>query len=96
MLIDDLSVKVIHTPGHSPGSCSFLLGGHLIAGDTLFYESIGRSDLPGGNFDILIHSIQKKLFSLPEKTIVYPGHGEATTIEHEKQNNPFAHLSDTK
>jgi glyoxylase-like metal-dependent hydrolase (beta-lactamase superfamily II) len=87
--IGDLEVKVLHTPGHSPGSLCFYSDGHLFAGDVLFKESIGRTDLYGGNFDRLIQSIRQKLFTLPDETIVHPGHGDDTTIAHEKAKNPF-------
>jgi len=85
------TLKVIHVPGHSPGGIAFYNEneGVLIAGDVLFRESIGRTDLPGGDFDTLISNIKSKLFILPAETIVYPGHGPSTTIGHEKENNPF-------
>ncbi len=86
-------VKSIHTPGHTPGSCSFLLETHekpvLFSGDTLFLNSIGRTDLPGGDFDTLIRSIKKRLFTLPEETQVIPGHGAFTSLYKEKRANPF-------
>lgn len=85
----------IHTPGHSPGSISYYNSkdNFLIAGDVLFYESIGRTDLPKGDFDTLKNSIQKKLYTLPDATIVYPGHGPATSIGYEKENNMFVRAS---
>lgn len=84
-------LKALFTPGHSPASLSFYCqeAGFLVAGDVLFLESIGRTDLPGGHFDTLIKSIRTQLFTLPDETIVYPGHGPATTIRHEKEYNPF-------
>ncbi|MDD2715147.1 MAG: MBL fold metallo-hydrolase [Candidatus Wallbacteria bacterium] len=82
-------LRVIHTPGHTPGGLSFAGSGFVISGDTLFAESIGRTDLPGGDYKALIRSIQKKLFTLPDLTLVYPGHGPQTKILHEKQHNPF-------
>lgn len=88
-LCEDFSLKVIHTPGHTPGGISLLADGKLIVGDTLFQNSIGRSDLTGGDHETLIKSIREKLFILPEDTVVYPGHGETTTIGHEKMHNPF-------
>ena len=88
-LCDDFSLKVIHTPGHTPGGICLLTDGKVIVGDTLFQNSIGRSDLPGGDHDMLLKSIREKLFPLPEETIVYPGHGETTTIGDEKAHNPF-------
>lgn len=84
-------LEVLLTPGHSQASLSFYnrQEGYVIAGDVLFLESIGRTDLPGGDFDTLIASIRRELFTLPGETIVYPGHGPATTIRHEKEYNPF-------
>jgi glyoxylase-like metal-dependent hydrolase (beta-lactamase superfamily II) len=80
---------VIHTPGHTPGGICLYGDGVLIAGDTLFAGSIGRSDLPGGDGDLLIESIQQRLLVLPDSTVVYSGHGESTTIGAEKRSNPF-------
>lgn len=84
-------LELIYAPGHSPGHLCFYCKKQqfLIGGDVLFYESIGRTDLPGGNHNTLINSIQTKLFSLPDETVVYSGHGPATTIGHEKKHNPF-------
>lgn len=84
-------VEVRFTPGHSPGSIVFYCkpGNWLIAGDVLFNGSIGRTDLPGGNFDTLIKSIREQLFTLPDETVVYPGHGPSTRIGDEKMYNPF-------
>ena len=87
--IDGLNFKVIHTPGHSPGGCCYQLESEIFVGDTLFESSIGRTDLPGGNYDQLIHSIKTKLLILSDEMIVYPGHGDQTTIGHEKKYNPF-------
>jgi glyoxylase-like metal-dependent hydrolase (beta-lactamase superfamily II) len=84
-----LELKVFHTPGHSPGSVSFLLGPHLFGGDVLFRLSVGRTDLPGGRNEELMDSIHGKLFKLPDETIVYPGHGPKTTIGYERENNPY-------
>lgn len=85
------NLKVLFTPGHSPASISFYdaQGGSLISGDVLFYRSIGRTDLPGGDFDTLIRSIRTQLFTLPDATKVYSGHGPATTIGDEKRENPY-------
>lgn len=83
------SVQVMETPGHTPGGVSFLIGQELFSGDTLFAHSIGRTDLPGGNYEQLIRSIQEKLMPLPGETRVYPGHGPDTTIGFEKLHNPF-------
>lgn len=87
----NFSFSVLLTPGHSPGSlCFYCEELHLlIAGDVLFRESIGRSDLPGGDHARLLKSIREQLFTLPEETVVYPGHGPQTTIGHEKKHNPF-------
>ena len=84
-------VAVRFTPGHSPGSIIFYYqpGGWVIAGDVLFNGSIGRTDLPGGNFDTLIKSIREQLFTLPDETVVHPGHGPGTNIGDEKLYNPF-------
>jgi glyoxylase-like metal-dependent hydrolase (beta-lactamase superfamily II) len=84
-------LKVLFTPGHSPGHVVFYYpeGKTLIGGDVLFKESIGRTDLPGGNFAALYQSITKKIFPLGDDVIVYPGHGPTTTIGHERENNPF-------
>lgn len=85
------SLKAILVPGHSPGSLSFYSRevGFVITGDALFQGSIGRTDLPGGDFDTLISSIRSGLLTLPPETIVYPGHGDPTTIGEEAANNPF-------
>lgn len=85
------SLEVILTPGHSPGSLCFYAEsqGILIGGDVLFRESVGRSDLPGGDPGALERSIREKLYALPDKVVVYPGHGPSTTIGHEKKYNPF-------
>jgi glyoxylase-like metal-dependent hydrolase (beta-lactamase superfamily II) len=82
-------IKVIHTPGHTPGSICLLVQKYLISGDTLFEQSIGRTDFPGGSHSAIIASILDKLFILPDDTIVYPGHGPRTSIGLEKTNNPF-------
>ncbi len=83
--------RVIATPGHTVGSSCFYFeeDGILVAGDTLFAESIGRTDFPTGKMRQLISSVEEKLFTLPDDTLVYPGHGPATTIGHEKEYNPF-------
>ncbi len=83
------TVRVLHTPGHSPGSISLASQGYVITGDALFSQSIGRTDLPGGDFDTLIRSITDRLFSLDDDTTVYPGHGPETSIGDEKLTNPF-------
>jgi glyoxylase-like metal-dependent hydrolase (beta-lactamase superfamily II) len=89
-LVDD-ELKVIHAPGHSPGSICFYCAkqNFLIAGDVLFQNSIGRTDLPYGDHDALIKNIKEKLFKLPPAVTVYPGHGPETTIESEIKGNPY-------
>ncbi|MFN5134953.1 MAG: MBL fold metallo-hydrolase [Chitinophagaceae bacterium] len=84
-------LELIFAPGHSPGHLCFYCRkqGFLIGGDVLFRESIGRTDLPGGNHATLISNIKTKLFTLPDETVVYSGHGPATTIGYEKKHNPF-------
>lgn len=82
-------MEVLATPGHTPGGVSFYGGGVLFCGDTLFWRSVGRCDLPGGNWDTLLSSIRTTLFSLPEDTAVYCGHGPETTIGEEKEQNPY-------
>lgn len=89
MTLAGLSVKMIHTPGHTPGGVCFLIGEALFAGDTLFAGTIGRTDLPGGDGEAIIDSIQRKLAVLPDGTAVYPGHNAPTTIGKERQANPF-------
>ncbi len=86
-----IEAHVLHTPGHTPGSISLYLPleKKVIAGDTLFQGSIGRTDLPGGDTAQIGRSIRAKLYSLPEDTIVFPGHGETTSIGEEKKHNPF-------
>lgn len=87
-----LALNVLWTPGHSPGSLSLYLPGaeaKLFSGDTLFKESIGRTDLWGGNAQQILHSIQDTLLRFPDETPVFPGHGPSTTIGHERERNPF-------
>jgi hydroxyacylglutathione hydrolase len=84
-----LSFTVLHTPGHSPGGVCLLGEGVLFSGDTLFNRGIGRSDLPGGDPEKLLHSIHTRLLILPDETVVYPGHGPQTTIGEERRRNPF-------
>jgi glyoxylase-like metal-dependent hydrolase (beta-lactamase superfamily II) len=82
------ALRVLHTPGHSPGSISLLGDGFVLSGDTLFNEGVGRTDLPGGSRPQLVKSIREKLMTLPDETLVFPGHGPHTTIGHERENNP--------
>jgi hydroxyacylglutathione hydrolase len=90
LTLGNIELKVLHTPGHSPGSICLYSEeeGVLFDGDVLFNMGIGRSDLPGGNYSVLMESIQK-LLTLPDETTVYPGHGPATTIGRERRSNPF-------
>lgn len=89
--IDDFNFTVVETPGHSVGGVSFIFDDEelVVTGDALFYESVGRSDLPTGDFDQLVMSINEKLLTLPNHFQVFPGHGKPTTIGHEKNFNPF-------
>ena len=84
-------LKVLFTPGHSPGHICFYVEQQqfIMGGDVLFRESIGRTDLPGADYDTLLKSIREKLFVLPDDVVVYSGHGPETTIGYEKKNNPF-------
>ena len=86
--IGESTVKVIHSPGHTPGSVCLLVGDDMISGDTLFRESIGRSDFPGGSFNILMSSL-RMLVSLDVKGKIYPGHGMSTTMAHELEYNTY-------
>ena len=87
--IGDKEIKVIHTPGHTPGSVCFLTGNTLFSGDTLFYTSVGRTDFEGGSFAQLSNSIKEKLFKLDDNIDVYPGHDTKTTIGYEKKYNCY-------
>lgn len=89
--IAGMTCRLIATPGHTAGSCCYYFeeDGILVAGDTLFQESVGRTDFPTGSMSALVRSVKERLFVLPDDTKVYPGHGEATTIGYEKENNPF-------
>jgi glyoxylase-like metal-dependent hydrolase (beta-lactamase superfamily II) len=87
--IGNSTLKIIHTPGHSSGSVSILGNGFVIAGDTLFRNSVGRADFPGASMPLLLESISKKLLILDDDIKVYPGHGDETTIGHERKWNPF-------
>jgi len=88
----NITLNVIHTPGHTPGGISFSTDGHVFVGDTLFAGSIGRTDFPGGNYETLISSIRNKLFRLDDDVQVFTGHGPETRIGQEKRFNPFVGL----
>jgi glyoxylase-like metal-dependent hydrolase (beta-lactamase superfamily II) len=90
--VDGLQLTVLHTPGHTQGSVCFLANGVLFAGDTLFAGSIGRTDLPGGDYDQEMASIVDRLLVLPDDTIVLPGHMQQTTIGHERARNPYIRM----
>lgn len=83
------TLNILHVPGHAPGNVAFTWPGHAIVGDTLFAGSIGRTDLEGANPQTLMASIQNKILTLPDNTILHPGHGPDTTVAHEKRTNPF-------
>jgi len=85
----NLQIEVLHTPGHTRGSVCFRVGVDLYAGDTLFHRGVGRADLPGGSWPALVFSIENRLYTLPPDTVVYPGHGQRTTIGEEMEHNPF-------
>jgi glyoxylase-like metal-dependent hydrolase (beta-lactamase superfamily II) len=82
-------IKVIHTPGHTRGGICLMIDKFLFSGDTLFEQSIGRTDLPGGSFESIVHSIKTKLYTLADDVVVFPGHGPKTSIGIEKKINPF-------
>jgi glyoxylase-like metal-dependent hydrolase (beta-lactamase superfamily II) len=87
--LGDSRIEVRHTPGHSPGQVAYIIGGHAFVGDTLFWRGIGRYDLPGADYHALMRSIQEQLYTLPGETIVWPGHGQHTTIDEERRLNPY-------
>lgn len=89
--IGDIACKVLATPGHTADSCCYYFAeaGFLVCGDTVFLESVGRTDLPTGSGGTLERSVREKIFTLPDAVVLYPGHGDSTTVEHEKNYNPF-------
>ncbi|GAB4443665.1 MAG: MBL fold metallo-hydrolase [bacterium] len=89
LIVGSITVEVIHTPGHSPGGICLKFDNKVISGDTIFAGGVGRTDFPGGDGYTLIKSIKERLFTLPDNTEVYPGHGPSTTIGNEKIYNPF-------
>jgi glyoxylase-like metal-dependent hydrolase (beta-lactamase superfamily II) len=89
VVVGENRLRVLHTPGHTPGGICLYGHGVVFVGDALFAGSIGRTDLPGGSTEALLASIRRKLLALPDETVVYPGHGPATTIGEERHHNPF-------
>lgn len=87
--LGNLEIKVLHTPGHTPGGVCYLVDEKLFSGDTIFRESVGRCDLEGGDFDQIVQSIKNKVYTLPPETLIYPGHGRMTSVEWEKLHNRF-------
>ena len=87
--LGSLEIKVLHTPGHTQGGVCYLVDGNLFSGDTIFREAVGRCDLEGGNFNQIVESIEDKIFTLPPETVIYPGHGNITSVEWEKEHNRF-------
>ena len=87
--IGEKEIKVLHTPGHTQGGVCYYIDGILFSGDTIFREAVGRCDLEGGNFNQLIESIESKIFTLPENTVIYPGHGKSSDVKWEKEHNQF-------
>ena len=87
--LGNTEIKAIYTPGHTQGGVCYYIEGHLFSGDTIFRESVGRCDLPGGDFNQIVDSIEQRIFELPEETIIYPGHGKTTTVGWEKVHNSF-------
>jgi hydroxyacylglutathione hydrolase len=91
MRIGSFDCMVLHVPGHTPGGCALIFDGQCLSGDSLFAGSIGRTDFAGSDGETLIKNVKEKLLSLPDSTVVYPGHGGRTTIGREKRLNPFLH-----
>ena len=89
LTIGGIPIKVLELPGHTKGGLGYVIEDKLFSGDTIFRESVGRVDLEGGNFTELKNSIENKVFTLPEEYKIYPGHGDFTTVKHEKENNRF-------
>ena len=87
--LGNLDIKVLHTPGHTQGGVCYYVDGVLFSGDTIFRESVGRCDLQGGNYNQILESIKNKIFTLPDNTIIYPGHGKPTNVGWEKDHNFF-------
>ena len=89
IMLDGLTIQVIHTPGHTPGSCILRIGDDVFTGDLIFSGSIGRTDLPGGDYASIIDSLERVILALPDAVRLHPGHGPSTTIAVERQFNPF-------
>ena len=87
--LGNLEIKVIHTPGHTQGGVCYYVDGNLFSGDTIFRESVGRCDLPGGDYNQIVDSIEQRIFTLPDEVVIYPGHGKTTTVGWEKVHNSF-------
>ena len=91
--VGSVRLRVRHTPGHSPGGVTLVAPGMAFCGDLVFYGSVGRTDLPGGSERVLLDSIRRQILTLPDDTVLYPGHGPDTTVGREKKQNPFFHLA---
>jgi glyoxylase-like metal-dependent hydrolase (beta-lactamase superfamily II) len=87
--LGEIKFQVLHTPGHTPGHISLWYGKHAFVGDVIFQGSIGRTDIPNASGQQLIQSIRRRIYSLPDLTVLYPGHGPNTTVKAEKESNPF-------
>jgi len=87
--IGRMNLAVIHTPGHTPGGVCYLAEGAIFTGDTIFASGIGRTDLPGGSYEQLLASIRDRILTLPDETVIYPGHGQETTVGIERRDNPW-------
>ncbi len=91
--VGSVVLRVLHTPGHSPGGVTLVAPGVAFCGDLVFYGSVGRTDLPGGSERVLLDSIRRQIMTLPDDTVLYPGHGPDTTVGREKKQNPFFKLA---
>ena len=89
---EEIELKILHTPGHSPGSITLITEAHAFVGDLIFAGGVGRTDIPGGDWETLVSSIRNKIFKLPDSTLLHPGHGLDTTVGFEKTGNPFIKL----